>query len=195
MTVEILKYLSERYAQQAEEGPEFDNYIAKRGISLESAKAFKLGITNSENYIINHINTLELEQRVEWVKSCVALGLINNHHGRLNDRFKYRIIFPIINREQTIVGFSTRTYIDSNQPRWINSRIIVRSEKNHNLIGEHLIDDFVPTHVFEPRQSHSGRQPQLHDQAQASHRAFWPSRQTTQQSPRTLLYPEFVWPY
>lgn len=108
------------------------NYIKNRGISVESIKKFGLGFaSDSWNDLLYYLKTRFKEEDI--IKS----GLISkNNNGRIYDKFRNRIIFPIFNTSNRIIGFGGRTLSeDKNQPKYLNSPETEIFVKGNNLYG------------------------------------------------------------
>ncbi len=96
-------------------------YLEKRGITKDIIEEFKIGLAPSSmddlHQTLNGMDVNELDQ--------IELGLVNtNQQGKNYDVFRKRIIFPIINQYNKIVGFSGRTYLEEqkNESKYVNSK-------------------------------------------------------------------------
>lgn len=66
----------------------------------------------------------------------VGLGFYKN--GRLNDFFTDRIIFPLIDHRDNVVGFSARALSDTQMPKYVNTRETLIYHKGSHLFGIHV---------------------------------------------------------
>lgn len=107
-------------------------YLAKRGIKKETIDIFKLG------YALASWNALQkfLEKKGVSIETQETLGLIINDKetGRSYDRFRDRIIFPIIDMTGHTVGFGGRV-LDDSLPKYINTPETPIFRKGHILYG------------------------------------------------------------
>ncbi|MBC7320661.1 DNA primase [bacterium] len=107
-------------------------YLAKRGIKKETIDAFKLG------YAIASWNALQkfLEKKGISIETQEILGLIINDKetGKTYDRFRDRIIFPIIDMTGHTIGFGGRV-LDDSLPKYINTPETPIFRKGHILYG------------------------------------------------------------
>ena len=92
-------------------------YLNKRAINLETARAFKLGYAPSswdDLYSQLRKNGFSLEE-------IEAAGLISKtESGTITDKFRNRLIFPIWNLSGDVIAFAGRA-IDDALPKYLNS--------------------------------------------------------------------------
>src|SRR5579859_7514723 len=95
------------------------DYLAKRGVSPEAVKLFRLGCAPDA-----------WDDTVNWAKSKgheLALveqaGLILRKEGgdHYYDRFRGRLIFPICDEQGRVIGFSGRILTDEKTAKYVNS--------------------------------------------------------------------------
>ncbi len=107
-------------------------YLAKRGIKKETIDTFKLG------YAMASWNSLQkfLEKKGVNLETQEILGLIINDKetGKSYDRFRDRIIFPIIDITGHTVGFGGRV-LDDSLPKYVNTPETPVFRKGHILYG------------------------------------------------------------
>jgi DNA primase len=105
------------------------NYLQKRGLSIENIKKFRLGFAPGgyEN-LINHLKSLNFSD-AELLESGV---ISKNDKGKLYDKFRSRIIFPITNSKGKVIAFGGRI-IGDGQPKYLNSSETELFKKGHNL--------------------------------------------------------------
>ncbi len=108
------------------------DYLAKRGIKKDTIDTFKLG------YAIASWNALQkfLEKKGVSLETQEMLGLIINDKetGKTYDRFRDRIIFPIIDITGHTLGFGGRV-LDDSLPKYINTPETPVFRKGHILYG------------------------------------------------------------
>lgn len=107
------------------------NYLTERGIDIETITGYCLGFApDSWSTIVNHFRNSKIS-----LAGSHKIGLIGSKgNGQYYDRFRNRIIFPIFNVSQHIVGFGGRI-IDKGEPKYLNSPESVIYSKRHNLYG------------------------------------------------------------
>lgn len=120
----------------SESGKEALQYLFSRGFDINTIKAFNLGLatTNDTLYTL-------LTEKGYTSELIHETGLINKHK---QDFFKSRLIFPIKNTENNVVGFSGRTLKDD-KVKYYNTNF-KKGETLYNLgnaLGEIRKQDYV----------------------------------------------------
>jgi len=116
----------------SERGQAARSYLEKRGISQETIEAFQLGYALDDwNQLEDYL--LKKGYAAEIVKSA---GLIKRSEtqNRFYDLFRHRIIFPIVQNNQDVVGFGGRSLGDS-LPKYLNTAETDLFSKRKNLYG------------------------------------------------------------
>lgn len=91
-------------------------YLKNRDINKNTAKFYQLGYADKNNSLKEYF----LKKNIN-LDNCVSAGLLNISNNKYNDYFKNRIIFPIYNFDNILIGFSGRT-IDDNNIKYLNSK-------------------------------------------------------------------------
>ena len=113
------------------------DYLKQRGVSGEIARDFRLGFA-PEGWD-NLMTTLSSE---EDIGHAVTSGLlIENDSGRKYDRFRDRVIFPIVNQRGKVIAMGGRVLGDG-KPKYLNSPETPLFSKSHELYGLHHIRTF-----------------------------------------------------
>ena len=108
-------------------------YLKKRGLSKETITAFGLGYAPaSGTALVDHL-------RSEGVSDddMLKLGLANNGKNGLYDKFRDRVMFPIISTQDKVIGFGGRAIADI-KPKYLNSPESEIFLKKNNLFGLNL---------------------------------------------------------
>jgi len=128
---------AELYREILLDGPEGDigrNYLEKRGITSETRERLGLG------YAPDRWDTLrdELTKRGHRVETLMAAGLVQRREGGTGhyDRFRNRIIFPILGLSGDVLGFGGRLVVEG-EPKYLNSPETHVYNKRENLYGLH----------------------------------------------------------
>ena len=105
-----------RQLQGAQEGKVAAAYLEDRGLDREAMARFGLGFApSSGDALLRHLKTKYPEKLLE------ASGLFSrDQSGRLYDRFRRRIMFPIANDAGKIIAFGGRAMGDD-MPKYMNS--------------------------------------------------------------------------
>lgn len=98
-------------------GTEAMKYLQKRGLSEQSISEFQIGFAPDSWDFVTQIlkkNHFNLDLMVE------AGLLAKSDSGRIFDRFRGRVMFPIHNSQGGVIGFGGRS-LDGAQPKYMNS--------------------------------------------------------------------------
>jgi DNA primase len=111
-------------------GADGRNYLAKRGLTTEICKKFKVGFAPPSG-----MGLLEAagKKRISS-KLLEVAGLATNKYGSPRDLFRGRVLFPIFDATGSVVGFGGRTLGDD-QPKYLNTAETPVFQKQKNLFG------------------------------------------------------------
>jgi len=127
-----------RHVLQRPEGEGARRYLAQRGVSPEIAERFGLGFAPGSGAALVRL----LANKKLDAGSAVELGLVGRSaDGRLYDRFRGRLMFPIRHSDGRVIGFGGRV-LDGDGPKYLNSPESPLFHKGEGLYG-----------VFEARQA------------------------------------------
>ena len=129
--------LYEGFLRQHKDRGRVVDYLKRRGLSGEVARDFRLGFA-PEGWD-NLMRTLPDEASV--VHALTAGLLIENDKGRKYDRFRDRVIFPIVNQRGKVIAMGGRVLGDG-KPKYLNSPETPLFSKSHELYGLHHIRKF-----------------------------------------------------
>jgi DNA primase len=117
-SLEINSIAAEKYFENLkEESPAYE-YILKRKLDKHDINNFKLGFApESWDFILKHLRAKNYTD--ESIKHSSVVGL-SDKTGNLYDRFRNKLIFPIINEKDNVTGFGSRV-LDDSLPKYINS--------------------------------------------------------------------------
>lgn len=127
------------YVRNLSKSEDIQKYLETRGISDEIMQQFCLGYAPDEWGAL----TYKVVQRF-GKDSALSSGLIiESKNGKLYDRFRNRVMFPIIDIRGNVVGFGGRNLTDE-QPKYLNSPETEVFKKKNILYG-----------LFQARQQHN----------------------------------------
>ncbi|WZL74657.1 DNA primase [Clostridiaceae bacterium 35-E11] len=108
------------------------SYLYKRKLNNKTVKTFGLGYAEDK---WEALNSYLLEQGYDQ-SIIYAAGLVSERKKKNGyvDKFRNRIIFPIINTRGKVIGFGGRT-IENNMPKYLNSPETPVFNKGENLFG------------------------------------------------------------
>ncbi len=90
------------------------SYLRKRNITPEVVETWKLGFAPDE---FKNISGTLIENG--WVQQATELGLCNTKNNNTYDTYRNRIIFPIYDKNGSLVGFAGRA-LGEDKPKYIN---------------------------------------------------------------------------
>ncbi len=103
-------------------------YLKKRGLSGEIAARFGIG------YAPGGWQNLAAPFPDYQSKTLVQAGLVIEGEGKRYDRFRDRIMFPILNQKGAVIGFGGRI-LGAGEPKYLNSPETPLFEKGRELYG------------------------------------------------------------
>ena len=115
----------------APEGAEGLAYLQRRGLSRRTLTSFGLGFApNRWDALIQ-----ELGQQGYDKRDLLDAGLaVSNQDGRIYDRFRNRVMFPIIDIRGEVIGFGGRV-MDDSPPKYLNSPDTPVYNKSRNVFA------------------------------------------------------------
>lgn len=106
-------------------------YFYKRGMTDYTIRTFGLGYAlNSWDSLLRYLKALHYSED-EIVKSGLAT---KNEKGKVYDRFRNRIMFPVFDVRGRVIGFGARV-MDDSKPKYLNSPETPIFQKGTNLYG------------------------------------------------------------
>lgn len=112
--------------------PEAPQYLEKRGVTKETISSFRIGYAPVSWQALS--DTLQKEGYTKSV--LLQAGLIKEHDGRTYDRFRGRIMFPIMDASARVIGFSGRILQEDPQAaKYLNSPETILFKKSELLYG------------------------------------------------------------
>ena len=105
-------------------------YVQKRGLSKSIVTQFGMGFApDSWNALVD-----AMRKKGYTDQELIAADLVGEKNGRIYDRFRNRLMFPIIDVRGNVVGFGGRV-LDDSKPKYLNSNETVIFNKRKNLFG------------------------------------------------------------
>lgn len=112
------------------EGKDGLGYFKKRGISNDMMHSFGLGFAGKKNEVCSF-----LKEKGYSVHEIEAAGLVYVDEKRgMQDRFWNRVMFPIMDANNRVIGFGGRVMGDG-EPKYLNSPETAVFDKGKNLYG------------------------------------------------------------
>ena len=126
---DVMARAAKYYYDQLKSSEKAIAYLKGRGVSGEIAQKFGIGYAPDgwqnlgaafEDYTINELQ--------------VAGLVIKNEQGRLYDRFRDRVMFPIMNQKGEVIAFGGRV-MGEGEPKYLNSPETPLFEKGREVFG------------------------------------------------------------
>ncbi len=113
------------------EGSEGLDYLRRRGLSRATLTNFGLGFApNRWDGLITELSAQGYDKR-----DLLDAGLaVSNKDGRIYDRFRNRVMFPIIDVRGNVIGFGGRV-MDDATPKYLNSPDTLVYNKSRNVFA------------------------------------------------------------
>ena len=125
----MMQQAADYYREQLKVSPVAVEYLKRRGLTGKVAARFAIG------YAPDGWQNLESVFPDYQDKALRECGLvIDNETGRRYDRFRGRIMFPILNQRGSVIGFGGRV-LGEGEPKYLNSPETPMFEKGRELYG------------------------------------------------------------
>ena len=131
LSKEAARYFhSKLYAQEGAEGL---SYAQKRGMPRSTLTKFGIGFApNGWNGLVDAMKANGYTDQ-----ELKDAGLVSEKNGRIYDRFRNRLMFPIIDVRGNVIGFGGRV-MDDSTPKYLNSPETIIFNKRKNLFALNL---------------------------------------------------------
>jgi len=126
---EVLEKAMEFYRAELKISPRAIEYLKGRGLTGEIAARFRIG------YAPDDWQGLKKAFADYEHKSLEDAGLVIANDGKRYDRFRDRIIFPILNARGAVIGFGGRVMKAEDTPKYLNSPETPVFEKGREVYG------------------------------------------------------------
>ena len=109
------------------------SYMKSRGIEPKVLQAFGIGYADAEwRSLADFFSEKKVKNDI-----LLELGLISQKNGKVFDKFRDRVMFPIINTRGKVIGFGGRI-LQEGEPKYLNSQESNIFQKKYNLFGLNL---------------------------------------------------------
>ena len=110
-------------------------YMKRRGITPAVLKKFGIGYADEQwDSLYRYLLSQGIDKKI-----MVELGLVSEgRNGKCYDKFRNRVIFPIINTGGKVIGFGGRAIDPEDNPKYLNSPESKVFQKKNNLYGLNL---------------------------------------------------------
>ena len=121
------------FKEELKKNKKAQNFLKERGLSPETISRYHLGFAPDGWEGLSHY----FKKKGSFEKHLIELGLIiqKDSRQRFYDRFRNRIIFPLISLSQRVLGFGGRALSDDEMPKYLNSVESQIYKKGEELYG------------------------------------------------------------
>jgi len=126
--VAVMERAMEFYRAELKKAPRAIEYLKGRGLTGEIAARFRIG------YAPDDWQGLKGAFPEYEHPSLVQAGLVIANEGKRYDRFRDRVMFPILNARGAVIGFGGRVLGDG-EPKYLNSPETPLFEKGREVYG------------------------------------------------------------
>ncbi len=107
-------------------------YLERRGIDEETQKVFRIGFSPDKwDALLNHLKETGADEKLIEQSGLVS---VNEEKDRVFDRFRGRIMFPVLDINGNPVAFGARA-MGSDEPKYLNSPETAAYVKGRHLYG------------------------------------------------------------
>jgi DNA primase len=124
----LMQQAMDFYRAELKRSPRAIEYLKRRGLSGEAAARFGLG------YAPDDWQGLKRAFPDYENAALVECGLVIEGEGKRYDRFRDRVMFPIFNRRDAVVGFGGRV-LGEGEPKYLNSPETPLFQKGQEIYG------------------------------------------------------------
>ena len=111
-------------------------YIAKRGLSASTVTRFGLGFAPNRWTALMEAMTEQGFTKEELLAADLVVQ--NREKGTFYDRFRNRLMFPIIDIRGNVIGFGGRV-LDDSKPKYLNTSETLIFNKRRNLFAMNVV--------------------------------------------------------
>ena len=124
----VMEKAMEFYRAELKKAPGAIEYLKRRGLTGEIAARFRIGYSPDDWQGLKRA----FENYAD--SSLVQCGLVIESEGKRYDRFRDRVMFPILNARGAVIGFGGRVMGDG-EPKYLNSPETSLFEKGREVYG------------------------------------------------------------
>lgn len=137
---EIMEFATKIFQNNlnSKEGSIAKEYLAKRNITDNIIKDFRIGLSLTDNTYLYNVLSKKYDDKI-----LDDLGLINRDGIKGYDKFINRIMIPICNLDGNVVGYTGRIYNSEDTAKYINSKETVIYKKGNILFNYHNAKTYI----------------------------------------------------
>ncbi len=113
-------------------GKDARSYLEKRGVIEKTIQDFHIGFAVDEWDVVTKLGENEKLSASQVLQTG---SVVQNESGKIYDRFRNRIMFPLVNAQGSVLGFSGRALAKDEQAKYVNSSDSPLFSKRNVLFG------------------------------------------------------------
>ncbi|MEA4822674.1 MAG: DNA primase [Clostridiaceae bacterium] len=129
---------------QSPTGGEGLAYLRRRGLSDGIIRRFGLGFAPNRWDALMDAMRAKGYEKTDMLEAGL---LVEGREGRVYDRFRNRVMFPILSLRGDVIGFGGRV-MDDSQPKYLNSPETPIFAKGRNLFAMNLVKNERPSEIL-----------------------------------------------
>jgi len=134
---ELAAKFFDKYMADTASGRQAMNYLINRGLSAEIVSKFRLGYAPAGwDYLFKFLSRKDYSSG-----EIEKAGLIVSRNGKHTDKFRHRLMFPITDISDKVVGFTGRVLDVKDQPKYLNSPETPIFNKGRVLYGLSVVKE------------------------------------------------------
>lgn len=106
------------------------NYVKKRQLGNNTLKSFLIGYAGNNNELLKYLKEKGYDTQTMLTSNLIG----KSQDGRLYDKFRNRLMIPILDVKGRVIAFGGRV-LDDSKPKYINSPESLVYSKGRNLFG------------------------------------------------------------
>ncbi len=128
----INKAVARYYFSNIQQNSSIKEYFYKRGLTEQTLRSFGIGYAKDGwRETLGFLRGLKLKEEV--IRET-GLVIYNDEKKTSYDRFRNRVIFPVFDVNNNVIGFGGRV-LDDSKPKYLNSPETIVFDKGTNLYG------------------------------------------------------------
>ncbi|PJC36489.1 DNA primase [Candidatus Peregrinibacteria bacterium CG_4_9_14_0_2_um_filter_53_11] len=125
----------EKQLWETKDGAKVLDYLKKRGLTEEIIKKFRLGFAPDERNLLYKYLLKTEYTKSELLEAGVVIAKDTTDQSECFDRFRLRLIFPIMTASGKVCAFGGRAVKEGEQPKYLNSPETPVYHKSELLFG------------------------------------------------------------
>ena len=127
---------------ESQEGKKAKEYLLARGLENNIISKFMLGYSPKQpDGLINHLKN-KFKTDFELLEKAGLISKRNSGEG-YTDRFRNRLMIPILDEKANVIAFGARSLEESQQPKYLNSSDTPVFNKGRTLYGLYQAKDSI----------------------------------------------------